>query len=67
MCAVEGDEKNMKGGTRKELRKAKKERADIDRVLCKRGETKGEEQSIDLQLADILRKGRLQTQKQKAY
>ena len=67
MCSVDGDESNIEGGTRKALRKKSIERASIDRALDKRGEKKSEHNAVDKQLADLLTKGRFETQRQKLY
>lgn len=71
MSSIDGEEK-VKGGTRKELRNMKTARAAIDRLLEKRGDKKDGDKkddagAIDKQLADLLMKGRLETQKQKMF
>ena len=71
MSSIDGEEK-VKGGTRKELRNMRQARAAIDRALDKRGDKKDGDKkddagAIDKQLADLLMKGRLETQKQKLY
>ena len=67
MCAIDGDEKDIKDGSRKHCRKRKTERASVDHDLDKRGESKDESHEVDNQLAGLLQKGRLEMQRQKAF
>ena len=61
-----GETKNVAGCTRKDSRKRKIENTDIDRVLDRRG-VKDVSDGIDKQLAELLFKGRLETQRQKTF
>ena len=62
ICAVAGETKNVAGCTRKDSRKRKIENTNIDRVLDRRG-VKDVSDGIDKQLAELLFKGRLETQR----
>ena len=71
MCSIDGDEENIGAGSRNDYRKGKIERSAVDRDLDKRGSREkdddGDTYLVDNQFTDLLHKGRLETQRQKAF
>ena len=66
ICAVAGETKKFAGCTRKDSMKRKIENTNIDRVPNRRG-VKDVSDGIDKQLAKLLFRGRLETQRQKTF